>query len=589
MKSVELRSKYINFFKEKQHSVIGSASLIPENDPTVLFTMAGMHPLVPYLLGAKHPLGKRLVNYQKCIRTGDIDEVGDDTHLTFFEMLGNWSIGDYFKETAITNSFEFLTDPKWLGIPKEKLAFTVFAGDENAPFDKTSYDLWRSLGVSEKRIAKLGKDDNWWGPAGLTGPCGPDTEMFYWSGECDAPEFFDPNDKRWVEIWNNVFMEYNKTADGTFEHLKAPNVDTGMGFERVVALLQNKKSCYDTELFLPIFQKMDEMRGQTQTGNRTPSERILADHIRAATFIIADGITPGNKDQQYQLRRIIRRGIGEGIKLGLSKNFMAPLARVVVENYKEYYPELQINLGLIVSALESEEKDFAQAVIKGKKMFEKIIANMDKNEKTISGKVIFDLAQTFGYPKEMAISLAHEYGYDVNLKEYDEAFKHHQDISRGTSAPCGMMDHKEETTALHTATHILHQALRNVLGDHVEQRGSNITAERLRFDFSHDEKMTAEQLKAVEDIVNAVIRADMPVICEEMTVQAAKDAGAIGLFENKYGETVTVYSIGDFSKEICAGPHVRNTGVLKSFKIKKEESSSRGVRRIKATIEFKKE
>lgn len=587
MNAAELRKKFIDFFVSKGHVEIKSAPLVPENDPTVLFTTAGMHPLVPYLLGMPHPAGKRLVDYQKCVRTNDIEEVGDNVHLTFFEMLGNWSIGDYFKETAIKNSFEFLTSSEWLGIPLSKLAFTVFKGDNDAPFDQEAYDLWTSLGVSPNRIAKLPKEDNWWGPAGTTGPCGPDTEMFYWSGEGPAPEVFDPNDKNWVEIWNDVFMQYNKKEDGTFEKLAHPNIDTGMGFERVVAVLEGKKTCYDTELFQPIFDVLFQMENKPLTAEKTRSERIIADHVRTATFIMAEGITPGNKDQQYLLRRIVRRMLGEGHKLNLPAGFMLPLAEKVIDFYHAHYPELEQNRAAILAAFEAEEKDFSRTLIKGIQMFEKAIANPQNIQNgVLSGAVVFDLSQTYGYPKEMTVAMAKEKGLDVDMAGYEAAFKHHQDLSRGESAPCGLADHKEETTALHTATHLLHQALRQVLGTHVEQRGSHITAERLRFDFSHPEKVSPEDLKKVEDIVNKVIQEDLPVVCEEMSLDDAKKTSAIGLFANKYGDRVTVYSIGNFSKEICAGPHVTHTGVLKSFRIMKEESSSKGVRRIKATIGF---
>ena len=587
MNAAELRKKFIDFFVSKGHVEIKSAPLIPENDPTVLFTTAGMHPLVPYLLGTPHPAGKRLVDYQKCIRTIDIEEVGDAFHLTLFEMLGNWSIGDYFKETAIKNSFEFLTSPKWLGIPLNKLAFTVFAGDKDAPFDQEAYDLWTSLGVPSNRIAKLPKEDNWWGPAGTTGPCGPDTEMFYWSGEGPAPEVFDPANKNWVEIWNDVFMQYDKQEDGSFKKLEHPNIDTGMGFERVVAVLEGKKSCYDTELFQPIFDILFQMENKPASAEKNRSERIIVDHVRAATFIMAEGITPGNKDQQYQLRRIVRRMLGEGHKLNLKPGFALPLAEKVIELFGAYYPELVHNKNAILSAFEAEEKDFSRTLIKGIQMFEKAISNPQNIQNgVLNGEVVFDLAQTYGYPKEMTIAMAKEKGLNVDMAGYEAAFKHHQDISRGESAPCGLADHKEETTALHTATHLLHQALRQVLGTHVEQRGSHITAERLRFDFSHPEKVSPEDLKKVEEIVNKAIQDDLPVVCEEMSLADAQKTSAIGLFANKYGDRVTVYSIGDFSKEICAGPHVTHTGVLKSFRIMKEESSSKGVRRIKATIGF---
>lgn len=588
MKAAELKKKFIDFFVSKNHVEIKSAPLIPENDPTVLFTMAGMHPLVPFLLGAPHPAGKRLVDFQKCIRTGDIEEVGDKVHLTFFEMLGNWSIGDYFKEEAIKYSFEFLTSKEWLGLDLNKLAFTVFAGNEDAPFDEEAYNTWISLGVSPNRIAKL--QANWWGPAGTTGPCGPDTEMFYWTGSEPTPEVFDPENPLWVEIWNDVLMQYNKNEKGELEKLAHPNVDTGMGFERVVAVLNGFDSCYDTELFIPLFEALDAFRGIEKPAERTREERIIIDHARAATFIMAEGITPGNKDQQYQLRRIVRRMLGEGHKLNLAQGFALPIAEKVIEMYQGYYPELLKNKELILSAFETEEKDFSKTLVRGVQMFEKAIQD-EKNVQNgvLSGLVVFDLAQTFGFPKEMAVMMAEEKGLSVNLKEFDEAYKHHQDISRGASAPCGLADKKEETTALHTATHLLHQALRTVLGTHVEQRGSHITAERLRFDFSHPEKVSAEDLKKVEALVNEVIQKDMQVLCEEMTLDEALQKGAIGLFANKYGEKVTVYSMGDFSKEVCAGPHVTNTGVLKSFHIMKEESSSKGVRRIKATVGFVKD
>ncbi len=588
MKAAELKKKFIDFFVSKNHVEIKSAPLIPENDPTVLFTMAGMHPLVPFLLGAPHPAGKRLVDFQKCIRTGDIEEVGDKVHLTFFEMLGNWSIGDYFKEDAIKYSFEFLTSKEWLGLDLNKLAFTVFAGNEDAPFDEEAYNTWVSLGVSPNRIAKL--QANWWGPAGTTGPCGPDTEMFYWTGSEPTPEVFDPENPLWVEIWNDVLMQYNKNEKGELEKLAHPNVDTGMGFERVVAVLNGFDSCYDTELFIPLFEALDTFRGIEKPAERTREERIIIDHARAATFIMAEGITPGNKDQQYQLRRIVRRMLGEGHKLNLAQGFALPIAEKVIEMYQGYYPELLKNKELILSAFETEEKDFSKTLVRGVQMFEKAIQD-EKNVQNgiLSGLVVFDLAQTFGFPKEMAVMMAEEKGLSVNLKEFDEAYKHHQDISRGASAPCGLADKKEETTALHTATHLLHQALRTVLGTHVEQRGSHITAERLRFDFSHPEKVSPEDLKKVEALVNEVIQKDMQVLCEEMTLDEALQKGAIGLFANKYGEKVTVYSMGDFSKEVCAGPHVTNTGVLKSFHIMKEESSSKGVRRIKATVGFVKD
>jgi alanyl-tRNA synthetase len=589
MTAADIRRKYIEFFRRHGHAEIKSASLIPDNDPTCLFTTAGMHPLVPYLSGLAHPAGKRLTDYQKCIRTGDIDEVGDPVHLTFFEMLGNWSLGDYFKTEAIAMSFEFLT--KELGIPLTSLAFTVFAGDEDAPFDAEAFELWRSHGVPAERIAKLPKKDNWWGPAGTTGPCGPDTEMFYWTGDGAAPAVFDPADKRWVEIWNDVFMQYNKTAEGKFVPLAQKNVDTGMGLERVTAVLQGKKSCYETEIFAPLFSALDNVRGvaPVPAAERSSSERIIVDHLRAASFILADGITPGRVDQPYVLRRIIRRAIREGRKLGIEKPFVSEIAKAVIENFKGVYPELEANKELIVTELDREEAQFISTLGNGIKELQKLIDRVPAfvEKKVISGKNAFNLYETYGFPIELTVEMAGEQGFSVDLPGYEEAYRKHQELSRAGAEQKfkgGLADHSEETAKLHTATHLLQAALRKVLGNHVEQRGSNITAERLRFDFSHPDKVTPEQLAAAEKIVNDAIAAKIPVKCEEMSVDEARAAGAMGLFGNKYGERVKVYTIGDVSKEICGGPHAENTGDLKSFKILKEESSSRGVRRIKAVI-----
>ncbi len=590
MKEADIRRKYIEFFKSKGHAEIKSAPVVPENDPTCLFTTAGMHPLVPYLQGTKHPAGKRLTDYQKCIRTGDIDEVGDAVHLTFFEMLGNWSLGDYFKEEAIRYSFEFLTGRENLNIPVGMLAVTVFAGDDDAPFDETAFKLWNSLGIPEKRIAKLGKKDNWWGPAGVTGPCGPDTEMFYWTGELPAPETFDPADKRWVEIWNDVFMEYNKNAEGKYEPLSQKNVDTGMGLERVTAILNGKTSCYETEIFAPIFAALDAVRGVAPAGGpRSSSERIIADHLRAATFILADGITPGKVDQPYVLRRLIRRAIREGRKLGVTGNFTGRIAQAVIDEFKEVYPELALNADRIVEELDREEKQFAITLENGTREFQKLIDRVPPHiaKKVISGKNAFNLYETYGFPIELTVEMAREKGFDVDRAGYDDAFAKHQEMSRAGAEQKfkgGLADSSEETAKLHSATHLLQAALRKVLGSHVEQRGSNITADRLRFDFSHEEKMTPEQLREVEALVNSAIDRKLPVICEEMDVEDAQKSGAMGLFESKYGERVKVYTMGDVSKEICGGPHAANTGDLGSFKILKEESSSRGVRRIKAVL-----
>ncbi|MCI7643328.1 MAG: alanine--tRNA ligase [Lentisphaeria bacterium] len=591
MKAKEIRQKYIEFFTSHGHKEIKSASLIPDNDPTCLFTTAGMHPLVPYLQGARHPQGTRLTDCQKCVRTGDIDEVGDPVHLTFFEMLGNWSLGDYFKKEAIDFSFEFLTGKDYLNIPLSRFAVTVFAGDADAPFDEEAYNIWLSHGVSSKRIAKLGKKDNWWGPAGQTGPCGPDTEMFYWTGEGEAPEVFDPSNKLWVEIWNDVFMQYNKNAEGKFEILAQQNVDTGMGLERVTAILQGKKSCYETEIFAPVFAKLDELRQveSKDAAERSASERIIADHLRAAVFIIGDGVTPGNVDQGYVLRRLIRRAIREGRKLGIESNFTASIGSVIIDSFKDFYTELGEKSAFILEELNREEELFHQALEKGTKEFEKLIARVPAHiqKKVISGKNAFFLYETYGFPLELTTEMASECGFEVDAKGFEEAYAKHQELSRKGAEQKfkgGLADHSEETAKLHTATHLLHAALRKVLGDHVAQRGSNITAERLRFDFSHEDKMTPEQLAEVEKLVNEAIEAKVDVICEEMSVDDARASGAIGLFGDKYGEVVKVYTIGKFSKEICGGPHANNSGDLKSFKIQKEESSSRGVRRIKAVI-----
>ncbi len=589
MTAKELRNKFIDFFKTKGHAAIKSAQLIPENDPTVLFTTAGMHPLVPYLLGEKHPLGKRLVNFQKCIRTGDIDEVGDMVHLTFFEMLGNWSLGDYFKKEAIEFSYEFLTSEEWLGMDQEKLGISVFCGDEDAPFDKEAFLIWKKLGFNENRIAKLSKKDNWWGPAGQTGPCGPDTEMFYWTGKDDAPEVFNPENKLWVEIWNDVFMQYNKT-DERYIPLQQKNVDTGMGVERVTAILQGKANCYETELFLPIFEKLDEIRKITRPEERSREERIIVDHTRTAVFMMADGVIPGNVDQPYVLRRVIRRAVMKGRRLGIGSHFMEFLAETVIYNYSEIYPELNDNADAIIDELKREEEKFAKTLKHGIHEFEKLIEKVPDHvtNKMISGKNAFKLYDTHGLPLELTEELAEEKGFTVDKQGFDKAFKRHQELSRKGAEhkfKGGLADDSEKTAALHTATHLLHEALRRVLGEHVAQKGSNITAERLRFDFSHPEKMIKEELEEVEQLVNEAIGKQFPVNCEEMEVNEAKNAGAIGLFVDKYGERVKVYSIGDFSKEICGGPHTENTGSLGTFKIKKEESSSRGIRRIKAVLQ----
>lgn len=593
LRANELRSLYLKFFKEKGHAVIPSASIIPENDPTVLFTTAGMHPLVPYLLGAKHPEGKRLTNVQKCIRTGDIEEVGNDTHCTFFEMLGNWSLGDYFKEEAIKWSWEFLTSEKWLGIPKEKLYVTVFEGDEDAPRDMESYEHWRGLGVAEDHIFFLPKEHNWWGPAGLTGPCGPDTEMFIDTGKEKCSKDCSPacSCGKYVEIWNDVFMEYNKTADGKFEPLSQKNVDTGMGLDRTIAVLQGVDSVYDTDLYQGIMDKISELaqfeyRKDQET---TRSYRIVADHIRTATFILGDekAISPSNVDQGYVLRRLIRRAIRFSLKIGIPEGMLAKVAEAVVDQYKDAYPELSKNKATIIEELRLEEERFQRTIKQGLREFDKLINRLKGDDKTISGEKAFRLYDTFGFPIEFTQELAEEKGYQVDIEGFEQSFKKHQEKSKAGASQKfkgGLADNTEETAKLHTATHLLQAALRQVLGGEVTQRGSNITAERLRFDFTFSRKVTREELDKVESLVNEVIEKDYEVICQEMSIEEAKKSGALGFFDSKYGNRVKVYSIGDFSKELCGGPHVSHTGQLGKFKIKKEESSSAGVRRIRAVL-----
>ncbi|MFZ5365320.1 MAG: alanine--tRNA ligase [Patescibacteria group bacterium] len=591
--AAELRRKYIEFFKEKGHKQIASASLIPENDPTVLFTTAGMHPLVPFLMGEKHPSGKRLVDFQKCVRTDDIDEVGDRTHHTFFEMLGNWSLGDYFKKEAIEWSFEFLTDKKWLGLPLEKLAVTCFEGDKDAPRDEESAEIWKGLGIPEHKIVFLSKKDNWWGPAGETGPCGPDTEMFYYIGEGNPPRDSNPgNDERnWVEIWNDVFMQYNKTIDGNYEPLIQKNVDTGMGLERTLAVISGLDDNYRTELFWPIIEKIQELSGKKydESEKVMVSMRIISDHLKAATMILGDerAVAPSNVDQGYILRRLIRRAIRQAKQIGIGNNFTVELAKVVVNMMAKTYSELLENKVSIYDELKKEEEKFRQTLEKGEKEFNKM-----SKDKKISGTEAFILFSTYGFPLEMTMEMAKEIGAKIDEKEYLKEFKKHQQLSKTASAgkfKGGLADASEETKRLHTAAHLMLAALRKVLGDHVVQKGSNITPERLRFDFSHPDKMTAEQKAEVEKLVNEAIEKDLPISCEEMTLDEAKKIGAMGVFESKYGEKVKVYTAGKgkdiFSKEICGGPHVTRTGELGKFRIKKEESSSAGVRRIKAALE----
>jgi len=584
--SSELKKKYLNYFEKRGHAVIPSASLIPQNDPTVLFTTAGMQPLVPYLIGEKHPAGNRLTDVQKCVRTGDIDDVGDDWHLTFFEMLGNWSLGDYFKKEAIEMSFEFLT--KELNIPMKQLAVSCFVGDDNAPKDDESAKIWQSLGVAAERIAFLGQADNWWGPAGQTGPCGPDTEIFYWSGQTEPPKKFDPQDKHWVEIWNNVFMQYNKTENGRYEELNQKNVDTGMGLERTTAILNGDDNVFTTDNFIPIVSGINNLAGNGK--NEKKSIRIIADHIRAATFILAEGIEPSNLDRGYVLRRLIRRAIRHGKIIKINSPFVFKIAEIIIQRMATEYPELESNKNFIIEQLVKEEEKFEKTLEDGLKEFENIIKinGKGKNPKTeITGHQAFILFSTYGFPLEIIKELAAEKGLKIDETEFNKEFKNHQELSRTATAgrfKGGLADQTEETKKLHTAAHLLLAALRKILGDHVYQKGSNITAERLRFDFSHVEKLTTEQKEKIEAMVNEQITKNITVKCEEMTLDEAKKRGAMGIFGDKYGQTVKVYSINNFSCEICGGPHAENTGQLGKFKLIKEESSSSGVRRIKATL-----
>ena len=593
LSSRELRQLYLDFFRSKGHAVIPSASLIPENDPTVLFTTAGMHPLVPYLMGQKHPAGTRLTDVQKCVRTGDIDEVGDTSHCTFFEMLGNWSLGDYFKKESIAWSWEFLTDEKWLGIPKEKLSFTCFEGDADAPRDTVSHDRWVEMGADPSHIVYLPKKNNWWGPAGLTGPCGPDTEIFYDTGRpaCGPDCKAGCDCGKYLEIWNNVFMEYNKVGEGKFEPLAQKNVDTGMGLDRTIATLQGVESVFDTDAFSGIIELIGKLSHHSykESDATVKAFRIIADHIRCATFILGDqrGVTPSNVDQGYILRRLIRRSIRYAMQLNIPRYGIVEIAAAVIDQYGDVYPELEENREKVLSELKREENRFADTLKKGIKEFNKTAANAQDGK--IDGISAFHLYDTYGFPIELTMELAQEKGITVDVDGFHEAFAEHQKKSQAGATQrfkSGLADHQEATTALHSATHLLHKALRVVLNDDtISQKGSNITAERLRFDFSFPRKLTPEELKAVEDLVNEQIGRHMPITCEEMTVAEAKAQGAIGLFESKYGERVKVYTMGDFSKEICGGPHAENTGDLGHFVIKKEEASSSGVRRIKAVLE----
>ena len=575
---------YIKFFKSKNHIEIKNSSLIPENDPTVLFTTAGMQPLVPFLLGREHPQGKRLVNVQRCIRTGDIEEVGDTFHHTMFEMLGNWSLGDYSKKDAIKYSLEFLT--KILNLPIERLAVSVFKGDKNALKDEESAEAWKSFGISKDRIEFLPKKENWWGPAGGTGPCGPDTEMFYWKpNDKPAPKVFNHNDSNWVEIWNDVFMQYSKDRDGKYNEAKQKNIDTGMGVERTVAILNGLEDNYLAGMWKPIIKKIEFISKKSYNGNEREM-RIIADHVKAATFLIADGVVPGNTEQSYVLRRLIRRAIRNLRKIKVSILHIDATAEISKEIIKIYndYDFLQKNKEKILEELKKEEDKFQKTLDKGLKEFERM-----SKSKNIDGKESFLLYQSYGFPIEMIKEIADEKNISVDEKGFERELANHQELSRTSSSgkfKSGLADNSETTKKLHTACHILNEALRVVLNKQdVYQKGSNITPERLRFDFNFDRSLSPEEIKGVEDLVNLKIKSNLPVTCKTRSLKKAKESGAQGVFDSKYSEDVKVYSIGDFSKEICAGPHVKNTSELGYFKIIKEQSSSAGVRRIKAVLE----
>ncbi len=586
-----LREKFLEFFSERGHAVIKSASLIPENDPSVLFTTAGMHPLIPYLLGQKHPAGRRLTDVQKCVRTGDIEEVGDDSHLTFFEMLGNWSLGDYFNHESIAWSYEFLTDKKYLGLDPNRISVTVFAGDDDAPRDEDSARVWEECGIPKERIFYLPKKNNWW-IAGTTGPCGPDTEIFWDTGKPACSDHCDPSCDcgKYLEIWNNVFMQFNRQADGSYLPLAQKNVDTGMGLERTVCVLNGLRSVYDIDLFQGALAKIEELSGKNYGSDvkTTKAMRIIADHVRTATFLLGDpvGVVPSNVDQGYVLRRLIRRAVRMANTLDMPKGSISQIARVYIDVYRDVYAELVANADKIIDELDKEEDRFVKTLVAGEKEFFKVISHISGS--VVPGGTAFKLYDTFGFPVEMTVELAAENGYTVDVEGFKQKYAEHQAKSHAGSEQRfkgGMAEGGGiETTYLHTATHLLQAALRRVLGDEVKQKGSNITPERLRFDFSFSRPMTAEEIAETERLVNEAIERRLPVTCEEMPIEDARKTGAIGLFGDRYGEVVKVYTMGDFSKEICGGPHAENTGDLGRFVITKEQSSSAGVRRIKAEL-----
>lgn len=603
MNSNDLRQKFLHFFKKKKHAIIQSASLIPENDPTVLFTTAGMHPLVPFLLGEPHASGKRLANFQKCLRTGDIDETGDAWHLTFFEMLGNWSLGDYFKKEAIEWSYEFLTDKKWLGLDSKRISVTCFAGDSDAPRDTESAEHWKRIGIPMERIYFFPKSANWWGPAGQIGPCGPDTEMFFDSGKPHCKKGAGPvfekhcnpscNCGKFVEIWNDVFLQYNKTADKKFELLKQQNVDTGMGLERTIAVLSGLSSVYDIDLFKPIMEKINTLT-QTQPGDFLRRQRIIADHLRAAVFILGDehSVVPSNTDQGYVLRRLIRRSIIYGDSLGITPDFCSKIGETVIEKFKTVYPELKKNCSKILDELNKEESKFRNTLEKGMALvLDEIDSAKKRTPPHLDPKIVFDLYQSFGFPFEMIQEIAKGYNLTPDSMDFEKRLREHQEKSRKGAEQRfsgGLADHSAEVIRMHTATHLLNAALQKVLGKHVHQRGSNITKERLRFDFPHPSKVTPQQLKQVEDLVNQKIREGLEVKFEMLPLKKAMELGAMAEFGEKYGDTVKVYTVWNpktkevFSRELCGGPHVSNTKEIGHFKILKEEGVAAGIRRIKA-------
>ncbi len=580
---MNLKDLYINYFVSKGHKQIPSAPVVPENDASVLFNTAGMQPLIPYLMGMAHPYGTRLCDYQKCIRTNDLDEVGDTYHHTFFEMLGNWSLGDYFKKDAITYSFEFLT--KVLNIPVERLGVTVFAGNDTIPFDEESKSIWLSLGIPEERIAATSEDNFW--IAGETGPCGPDSEMFYWRSDDEIPKVFDPEDKRWVEIWNDVFMQYEKKADGTVIELPKKNVDTGMGVERTTAILEGVNDNYASSIWRDVIEKIEEISGKSYKDDYF-SMRIIADHIRTSVFILGDdaGVVPSNTDRGYILRRLIRRMIRHARKLNIDLNsdFEVTLAELIINKYSKYYEELSKNKERIIDELTKEKVKFSKTLEKGLKVFEKETANLNKIDKDLA----FKLYDTYGFPIELTCELAEEKNMEVDTEGFKEKFKEHQEKSRTASKGMfkgGLAGDSETETKYHTATHLLNAALKITVSEDVHQKGSNINNERMRFDFSCDHKLTPEEIKNTEDLVNKWIKEDLPVSVKEMTKEEAVKIGAEHMFIERYPDVVTVYFVGDVSKEICMGPHVKSTSEIGTFKIVKEEASSAGVRRIKAIIE----